>query len=549
MCRGFVLPAQRLVSAPVDLVSLARNGMLELARPGESELSGRTLVRASYVVLPLVIVVANLIGACAVLVIAAWVVPEPRPAHIAHVRLVNALVAAGYVAFAVPLGVFIGTRGLLKPRRWLLEERPPTLHETRILLHAPLRLFVLQVSLWLCAALLFSLLNLTYSTQLAIRVAIIVSLTGFVTAACAYLLTERVLRSGAARALKYGTPGHLAVPGITTRALLAWALGTALPVGGLAAVGILALAGDRTITVQNLGVAVVVLCATGIVVGCLAVTLAARATADPVKAVRRALARVQRGDFDVRIPVYDGSEVGQLQLGFNEMVAGLAERERIREAFGTYVDPDVAERILEEGVDLSGEQVEVTCMFIDIRNFTGFAEKNSAPEVVAAINRLFERVVPIIHAHGGRVDKFIGDGLLAVFGAPRRQPDHAEEAFAAALEVADAIADAGDVSIGIGLNSGPVVAGNVGGAGRYEFSVIGDTVNVAARVEAATRQTGDTVLISERTRELLSTEPALVEREHVVLKGKQDTVRVYAPGAVMPDGGRSSGRGSRRHGC
>jgi adenylate cyclase len=397
------------------------------------------------------------------------------------------------------------------------------------LLHAPLRLCVLQVSLWLAAAVLFSMINLTYTTQLAIRVAIIVSLTGFVTASCAYLLTERLLRSGAARALKYGTPGRLAVPGVTTRAVLAWALGTALPVGGLIAVGILALAGDRSITVHKLGVAVVVLCATGILVGCLAVTLAARATADPINAVRRALAEVQRGDFNVRIPVYDGSQVGQLQLGFNAMVEGLAERERIRAAFGTYVDPDVAQRILEEGIDLAGEQVEVTCMFIDIRSFTSFAERTSAPEVVAAINRLFERIVPIIHAHGGRVDKFIGDGLLAVFGAPRRQHDHADQALAAALEIAAAVEGAGGLSIGVGLNSGPVVAGNVGGAGRFEFSVIGDTVNVAARVEAATRQTDDTVLISERTRTLLAAEhPPVVEREGVVLKGKQDAVRVYA---------------------
>src|SRR5205823_3415583 len=174
---------------------------------------------------------------------------------------------------------------------------------------------------------------------------------------------------------------------------------------------------------------------------------------------------------------------GDLARSFNEMTAGLAERERIREAFGTYVDREVADHILREGTSLAGEEVEVTMMFIDIRNFTGFAERSSAPEVVATINRLFECAVPLIHEHGGHVDKFVGDGLLAVFGAPRRQADHADQALTAALEIERAVGDefAGEIEIGIGLNSGTVVAGNVGGAGRFEFSVIGDAVNVAAR--------------------------------------------------------------------
>jgi adenylate cyclase len=225
--------------------------------------------------------------------------------------------------------------------------------------------------------------------------------------------------------------------------------------------------------------------------------------------------------------------VGLLAAGFNQMVAGLRERDRIREAFGTYVDREVAEHILREGTSLAGEEVEVTMMFIDIRDFTGFAERSSAAEVVATVNRMFERAVPVIHAHGGHVDKFVGDGLLAVFGAPRRQSDHADQALAAALEIEAGIREefAGELSIGIGLNSGLVVAGNVGGAGRLEFSVIGDAVNVAARVEAATRQTGDTVLVSEYTRQLLSDSTSLDERPSVPLKGRTRPIVLYAPAA------------------
>jgi adenylate cyclase len=231
--------------------------------------------------------------------------------------------------------------------------------------------------------------------------------------------------------------------------------------------------------------------------------------------------------------VYDGTQIGKLQIGFNQMARGLADRQRLRDAFGTYIDPDLAERILRDDTSLDGDEVEVTLMFIDVREFTSFAEHTPAPEVVAALNQLFEGIVPIIHAHGGHVDKFIGDGLLAVFGTPGRQPDHADRALATALGIDRAVrqGQAGGLAIGIGLNSGVVVAGNVGGGGRLEFSVIGDPVNVAARVEGATRQTGDTILLAERTKELLQRETGatFVERVGLALKGKREPVRLFAP--------------------
>jgi adenylate cyclase len=513
------------------LSAVVRELRVEFTQPGESGLSGPSLWRAGQLVLTIVIVAVNLIGFATVLVVAIFVVPLPTVADPGHVRIVNAIVAAGYIVVAVPLGAFVGVRGMFGLRRWLTEERPASLSEKRIVLRAPLRLFLVQVALWLSAAALFGALNSTYSGLLGIQVAVIVAITGITTASCSYLLSERILRSPAARALATGMPDRLAVPGVATRALLAWTLGTGLPVSGLVAVGILQLTGNNRDTPSQLAVAMVVLGGIGIVVGVLAVSLAARASADPLESVRRALARVQRGELDVQIPVYDGTQIGQLQLGFNQMVAGLAERERIREMFGTYVDAEVADYLLQEGGILEGEEVEVTIMFVDVRNFTGFAESTSARNVVAAINRLFERIVPILHAHGGRVDKFVGDGLLAVFGAPRQQSDHADRALAAAIEIDGEMHSTSPVEleVGIGLNSGVVIAGNVGAVGRVEFTVIGDAVNVASRVEAATRETGDSVLVTERTRALLSERHApLVERVGVTLKGKRENVRLYA---------------------
>src|SRR5437588_8611960 len=237
------------------------------------------------------------------------------------------------------------------------------------------------------------------------------------------------------------------------------------------------------------------------------------------------------GDYSARVPVVATDETGVLAQSFNTMVEGVDERERLREAFGAYVDPGLAERVLEEGSDLAGEEVPVTILFLDIRDFTAFAEHAQPKEVVAMLNDFWELVVPVLLRHGGHANKFIGDGLLGVFGAPERLPDHAERAVAAAQEIVALVRERyeGRVGVGIGVNSGPVVAGTVGGGGRVEFTVIGDAVNTAARVEAATRETGDDVLVTDATRALLPDGPfAFEERPPMSLKGKREQVGLCA---------------------
>ena len=250
----------------------------------------------------------------------------------------------------------------------------------------------------------------------------------------------------------------------------------------------------------------------------------------PITALRRGLQAIERGDYDVRVPVTTSDDMGELTDGFNRMASGLAERERIREAFGTYLDREVAEYILTEGVNPAGVEVDVSILFCDVRNFTRFASDAEATEVVSALNRLFEVIVPIVARHGGQVDKFLGDGVLAVFGAPVAHPDHADRALAAGCEIVSAVQSgaAGELRVGIGINSGRVVAGSIGGAGRLNFSVIGDAVNVAARVESETRETGDTLLLTEATRRALGTEIGLVSRGHVRLKGKAESIQLFA---------------------
>ena len=258
----------------------------------------------------------------------------------------------------------------------------------------------------------------------------------------------------------------------------------------------------------------------------------ADAVSGPIADLRDATRRVGAGDLTVRVPVVSTDETGELAASFNAMVAGLGERERLREAFGAFVDPAVTERVLTEGTDLQGEVVEVSLLFLAVRDFTAVAENAPAHETVARLNALYEAVVPVILRHGGHANKFIGDGLLAVFGAPDRHPDHAARAVAAAREVASLVHEGRgvDLRIGVGVNSGRVVVGTIGGGGRRDFTVIGDPVNTVARVEAATRVTGDDILITEMTlRSLGRGSDDFEERPHVPLKGKAATVGLYAP--------------------
>jgi class 3 adenylate cyclase len=323
---------------------------------------------------------------------------------------------------------------------------------------------------------------------------------------------------------------------------LRWRLLVGLPViNVITGVAVVGLATDNP-SLRTLGVGVLVALGVAFTISLELSLLLLRSIVGPIQDLRAGTDRVAAGDFSVRVPVVGSDETGRLAASFNEMVAGLQERTRLREAFGAFVDPGLADRVLEEGTELEGEEVEVTVLFVDIRDFTRFAERATAREVVAELNRFYDYVVPLLAHHGGHANKFVGDGLLGVFGAPDRLPDHADRAIDAALAITEVVDEAydGGLRIGIGVNSGTVVSGTVGGGGRLEFTVIGDTVNTAARVEEATRETGDPVLVTEATCRLLGADHGgFVERRDVPLKGKTERVRLYAPNAAARRVGRA----------
>ena len=229
-------------------------------------------------------------------------------------------------------------------------------------------------------------------------------------------------------------PGHpVGVP-------LRWKLLGALPlinvITGVVVSG-LSTTGDASL--QDLGIDVLVAVVVAFTISMELTVLLTKSTLGPVDDLLKATNRVKEGDLEARVPVTSGDELGQLAGSFNQMLDGLYEREQLRQAFGSYVDPDVAERVLAEGELLEGQEVEVTVLFVDVRDFTPFAERSSARETVTFLNDFFDVVVPILLAHGGHANKFVGDGLLGVFGAPERFPDHADRALEAACEIAAAV--------------------------------------------------------------------------------------------------------------
>jgi class 3 adenylate cyclase len=286
--------------------------------------------------------------------------------------------------------------------------------------------------------------------------------------------------------------------------------------------------------------AVVIGCALTLVFGVpMTIGLAFAPSLRPIRDLAEGTERVAAGDYSQRLSVYQDDDLGALAASFNRMQAGLAERQRLQAAFGTYVDPALAARLLEQGDDIfTGERREVTVMFVDVRDFTPFAEANSAEDTVARLNALFEIVVPAVVEVGGHVNKFLGDGALAVFGAPNDLADHADAAVSAAVLIHRLVAERfdGELRIGIGINTGLVIAGTIGGAGKLEFTLIGDTVNVAARVEQLTKTTGDAILLTHHCVDALASRPTgLTDRGSHALKGKSAEVQVFGldPGTVV----------------
>lgn len=475
-------------------------------------------------------VFSHFVGAVVVVVLLVVIFPLPDAAQADENAPTRNLIAAViYVLVAVAIGTAVGIRTSQSATGWLEEDRAASQSEIASLLALPSKLLIEGLSLWAAAIPVFVAINIGTSGTLAFEVAITIAIGGGTTASMAYLVTSRLSRAMIERALDGAPARDYDVPGVGARSMLAWALATAVPVTGTAILAAFSLGLD--VDSQALARSVLFLTITALITGFIASLIVARSISDPLQRLQEALAQVEAGDLEAQTRVDDATEVGFLQAGFNRMVDGLRERERVRDLFGRHVGEEVAQRALDEGIEMGGEEREVSALFVDVIGSTSIAAKRRPAEVVSLLNEFFDIVVSVTDEHGGLVNKFEGDGALCIFGAPLPLDDHAGAALAAGRQMSERFAKLEEFSAGIGISSGEVVAGNVGAADRFEYTVIGDPVNEAARLTELAKDKPGKLLASEAALELAAGHER--ERwelgEEVELRGRDEPTRIASP--------------------
>ncbi|MEE9243068.1 MAG: adenylate/guanylate cyclase domain-containing protein, partial [Mycobacterium sp.] len=329
-----------------------------------------------------------------------------------------------------------------------------------------------------------------------------------------------------------GVPESFRAPGVVLRQVLTWALSTGVPVLAIVIALVASKFAILTAPAEQLTATVLLLAVAALLVGLASTVLVAMSIADPLRQLRWALGEVQRGNFNAHMQIYDASELGLLQAGFNDMVRDLAERQRLRDLFGRYVGEDVARRALERGTELGGQEREVAVLFVDLVGSTQLAATRPAAEVVSLLNDFFRVVVDTVNRHGGFVNKFQGDAALAIFGAPIEQPNASGAALAASRELHDALIDVlGESEFGIGVSAGRAIAGHIGAQARFEYTVIGDPVNEAARLtELAKLEEGHVLASAIAVRGALDSEALCWDvAETVELRGRTEPTQLARP--------------------
>lgn len=263
----------------------------------------------------------------------------------------------------------------------------------------------------------------------------------------------------------------------------------------------------------------------------------ARQVTHPVKLLIQGSKLIENGVYDHSIELKRNDEIGLLAKSFNLMAKGLAEKEKVRNLLGKVVSPAIAEELLSKDIELGGEEKLITTLFSDIRNFTSLCEGRQPEEILSLLNEYFTDISSKIENNGGVVDKYIGDAVMALFGAPIQHNNDAARAIKAAFEMCHALKELNirfnkrgiaPIGIGIGINSGVVVAGNMGSINRLNYTVIGDDVNLASRLEGLTKSYGVDIIVSEST---ANAAPEFLYRELdiVKVKGKKNSCVIFEP--------------------
>ncbi|RMI34393.1 HAMP domain-containing protein [Nocardia stercoris] len=440
-------------------------------------------------------VAANVFGGVLVLAFIRYGLPAPegQPNGIHNIGLLYP-VAVFLVASA--FSILASTKMLRPVMRWQVRGGAPTREEQAAALHTPLRQAILHLALWIVFGAVVAASIIRTNPEVAAAVIVTECMAATFVFGFTYMLGERILRPVAAQALQAGRFDRTLTAGVGVRMAMTWGLGTFAPTIAIMLLCVTEITSKVQFSARSLAVTVLLLSGVVIMQALALSMLTGASISDPVRQLSDAIDRAQSGARDVQVEVFDGSEIGLLQVGFNRMMAESEQRRQLQELFGQHVGEEVARRALDYGTELGGETRFVAVLFVDMVGSTSAAAERPPTEVVSLLNEFFRVVVDVVARHNGLINKFVGDAALAIFGAPLDRPDAPTAALVAARELREALRDVPGLDVGIGVSAGLAVAGNIGAANRFEYTVIGDPVNEAARLTELAKETPGRVLTS-----------------------------------------------------
>jgi adenylate cyclase len=442
-----------------------------------------------------------------------------------NVVIAVALVVGGAAAVAVG-----GAINLAPVLRWFVRGQQPDQDQRRTVLKVVGRQLLILTATWIASGAIFLLLNLDGGATLLVGTLLAVVFGGSAAVSISLLLTQPSLRP-ILRAATQDSEGILIAPRVLTRLVVVWFLGSGLPYAAIAALVFIRANGwviQKTVSVEMPILAVTL---AAVLIGLPAMIVTSQSISNPIREVVDAMAQVERGRIDTFVAVYERSEIGRLQSGFNRMVAGIAEHDRLRDLFGRHVGEDVARRAVEQGTSLSGDVREAAILFIDLVGSTTLTASRPPQEVARVLNDFFRIVVSAVDDHQGLINKFQGDAALAVFGAPLAFDGSASAALATARRLRNQLRRLPLVDFGVGVSAGPVFAGNIGAENRYEYTVVGDAVNEAARLADFAKTLDDRIVCSAAAIDRADA----AERTHwvlcgeAVLRGRNEPTQIWTP--------------------
>lgn len=438
------------------------------------------------------------------------------------------------LVIGIATGILLCHRMIQQQLSWFVSGKPAGPARRRAIVMMPMYQVYATVAAWAVGVIVYEAAALSAGVSLLVIAAAFV-MAGASASCITYLIVERMARPLASAALDSAVVVR-PVLGVRERMIAIWLVSCAVPVAGIITINLGRLLGWVPESTTVIDVPIVVLSAVCVTAGIRATVLVSRSITDPLHGMQRAMSQVRRGNTDARLEVYDSSELGVLQKGFNDMVTGLAQGQQVRDLFERHVGDGVAEQALTHGTALAGRNCYVAVLFVDIQGSTRLAETATPDAVAHTLNAFFSTVVDVVDRYDGFINKFEGDAALVVFGAPRAVENPAAAALAAARHLRIALEALEPLKFGIGVSAGMAFAGNIGAERRYEYTVIGRPVNECARLsEVAKSVRANVVASGSAIRSAPDEAVNWRSMGSMVLRGHSDPTKLYYPaGALDP---------------